>query len=249
MLKSSDKIVGVGEGRHASDRAISEIPLATSMLSQTMAPRLFLEVMASLFENTPPDSVTLRDALNALLAERVLHERDCLPDASDAPNLVFLLSGVVARFMHRVVEDTGPSTNAPFQDQALADLRAQVERANDSVSRFFAGLNLGDRGLHVASGWVGQRDFVRRTTASTRSHYATAMAALGYGTAFAALNHSASTSMAAGGGPLAFVFKGAFPPPQQLHRAVRALSALRSEKDRIKGLLLGEGPSTFTYES
>ena len=118
--------------------------------------------------------------------------------------------------------------------------------AQDSVSRFFSALQLGDRALHVASGWIGQRDFCRRTSASERRRYAAGMAQFGYGTAFNLSQRSdGNTSVLGSGASLQFLFCSDHAPAQQLHRAVRALSGLRSDEERVQGLIHGEGPYTL----
>lgn len=243
---SSPKIIGIGESvPHDFALAAAEQHLLVHSLGQTMAPRVILEIMASLFEDSSPEAVTLTDALNALLARQVLREKDCDPDAPDSPDLVLMVSSVVARFMQRVLQEEGGASEAPFQDQILADLRVRLTDASDSVSRFFAGLQLGDRALHVASGWVGQRDFVRRTTAPERFRYATDMAVLGYGTAFELSSRPRrGLALAGPGTSLHFLFVPNRPPAQQIHRAVRALSGLRSNEERVRGLVQGQGPYT-----
>ncbi len=250
-MRNSPKIVGVGKASPRS--ALPEVltpQLVIRSLQDTMQPRLILELMASLFDGENPESVTITDALNALLAQRVLHEKGCIPDSSDSPDLVLMVSGVVARFMRRVVCEDSESLETPFQDQILADLRVRIVTARDSVSRFFSALQLGDRALHLASGWIGQRDFVRRTNALERRRYATAMAQLGYGTAFD-LSHDSGgdTSMIGTGASLQFLFCSDQRPDQQIHRAVQALSGLRSEEERVRGLINGQVPYTVGDES
>lgn len=250
---SSPKIIGIGESVSRDPAlAAAQSQLLVHSLGQTMAPRVILELMASLFEDSMPESVTITDALNALLAQQVLREKDCDPDSPDSPDLVLMVSSVVARFMRRALQESEAPPKvppeAPFQDQILADLRGRLVQAPDSVSRFFSALQLGDRALHVASGWVGQRDFVRRTTALERFRYATDMAVLGYRTAFELSTRARSgTALAGPGTSLEFLFSPDRPPAQQIHRAVRALSGLRSDQKRVRELVEGKGSYTSDF--
>lgn len=70
---------------------------------------------------------------------------------------------------------------SPICDATLTDLYDRLWDTSDHVAALMRAVELGDRALHVAGGWVGGRH--RAEAMRANPSYATAMAARGYGTA------------------------------------------------------------------
>ncbi len=117
--------------------------------------------------------MTLSEALNSVIAEQFLKAGF----VNDGPRLVIVLAGIVRRYMRRAVND-----EVAFQDQYLYDLAGALRGTNRPVERISKGIELGDRAIHLASGWIGSRDMVRRWSSSDLQGYGQNMAIVGYGT-------------------------------------------------------------------
>jgi hypothetical protein len=146
------------------DRRAQRLVLCTRDLGE----RAVLETMVQLAQT---GSVSKADALAALVAERVL--RMGIPEG---PHVVFSTSGILARTM----------TDVSLAHETLADTRQALENSTSAPEFISAGMKLGDRATHCASGFWGNRHIARVMKRKARGEYARDMASLGYRTALSA---------------------------------------------------------------
>lgn len=154
---SETPIVLVGSPQGITSRK-KEIILLKRHLSDTE----MLRAMAQ-----PESPTTLQKACDALIAETML-----VLGVRDGSPMVAPITSVVLRNIEEGSVIGGGET--------LASLRGALENAEEKPKRFVAGLNLGDRGAHMAAGWVGSRSLRRQIGDRDLLSYSMRSAATGY---------------------------------------------------------------------
>lgn len=167
------ELICVGDRTDHEDRA-ERLLLCTPDFDD----RVVLEAMMELAQTGP---VSRSDAIAALVAERVLQIG--LPEPR---HVVFPTSGIISRTM----TDTG------LGDETLADMRQTLENSTSAPEFIAAGMKLGDRATHCASGFWGNRHIRRVMGRKARAQYARGMASLGYQTALSAAEANRDFSFA-----------------------------------------------------
>lgn len=115
----------------------------------------------------PESPTTLGGACDALIAETML-----VLGVRDGSPMVPPITSLVLRNIEEGSVIGGGET--------LASLRGVLEYATEPPARFFAGLNLGDRGAHMAAGWVGSRSLRRNMGDRDLLNYSMRSAEIGY---------------------------------------------------------------------
>lgn len=115
----------------------------------------------------PESPTTLQNACDALIAETML-----VLGVREGGPMVPPITGVVLRNIEEGSVIGGGET--------LASLRSVLESAAEPPERFVAGLRLGDRGAHMAAGWVGSRSLRRHMGDRDLLSYSMHSAATGY---------------------------------------------------------------------
>ncbi|MDP2624744.1 MAG: hypothetical protein Q8P27_00995 [Candidatus Peregrinibacteria bacterium] len=145
---------------------------------QGLDDRTLLELMASPFSENdnggPTTFATVGHGLQALVSEKLLE----MTWIKDGPELVRAIVAIIARYMRFAVsfregecgkeEQVGSS---PFQSATLAKLADWVENDPRHVGRMRTGVELGDRSVHLAAGWVGSRGLVKVMGPDERRRY------------------------------------------------------------------------------
>ena len=157
------RIVGINNGLEPS-------PGGSLLLSSGVDDQILLECMVQ-----DRSDLTLTEALNDVIAQQFLEAGFI----TDGPRLVLALSGIIRRYMRKA----GIKKEVDFQDRYLYELAATLNETSLPVERVDKGIELGDRAVHLASGWIGSRDMVRHWSSSDLRGYGEKMAFRGYGTA------------------------------------------------------------------
>lgn len=210
-IMEAKKILSVVADEKGSNTIISRYP--------GLDDQVILEAMAAVGEDEGK-ARTATDRINGLVAGRILD----LGIKSGA-ELVFPVGSVVKRN----IKERSPvgETEDPLEGTLFALYRSLM--TSQGPIKLDLALQLGDRGLHLSSGFNGNRHLPRVMSEQEIARYAMAMALAGYNSALdVARSHRTTDAM---------VVKSVIPPLVRRYReVVKIMSAIREQMQGPKSL-------------
>lgn len=152
--------------------------LSSIVTAQNLGDTTILQTLKTLGE-TGRAHTTL-DQLLALIAEKILTLN--LPNGG---KLVFPASTLLLRNLREARADKKENREWT-DDDTLTYLHGILMRTQDTADRVNAGIKLGDRGIHVASGFMTTRHIKKFMSPEELDRYSAKMSLFGYNSAIAA---------------------------------------------------------------
>jgi|SRR3989339_259135 len=136
--------------------------------------KTLLEIMRDRGDPESGEVISVSDAVASMVAGALLE----LEIIEGGARLVMPTSGIIRRgFVGKASSDD--------DDGTLFALRRRLHEVRSPADIIGIGLQLGDRGVHVAAGWGGK---IRNMGRKEQARYAAGMALMGYATALEAVN-------------------------------------------------------------